>query len=841
MRNSVVMAATMTVATGLGLWSPLAAVAQTPDNPPSDGAAAAPAPELSTIPVAARDADAPPEPKTAGKRSRQIEEIVVTARRTAESMQDVPVAISAFSAEDLRREQINTAQDLQGRVPSMSISPNGHLRSTESVTVRGQGQLSATSPGVVIYYAEVPVPANRVNGGQGGPGKFFDLSNMQVLKGSQGTLFGRNTTGGALLLEPRKPEERWAASLKQQLSNYSGNTMEGIVNAPLMDDRLLVRVAAQYVNRRGFTTDVATGKDYDDKHYWTSRLGLTWKLSDRAENYLLGYYTLSRNNGTSQVVEGFNPSGLNYGILFAPIIQQGGSAPPYAIAQPMADAANVGCSFFNAMAPSSNCGADIVAEQRARGPRRVQLDADPSERLETGGVIDQFQFALNDALTLRNIFSYSFYKHQFRWDLDGSRAQISGVVNPDDVRSADSGHYTEELQLQGTALDEHLRFAIGGYYEDSRPEGPEALYPEAVFNTIPAQDFAASQRSYAPYAQGTYDLGGVFATLEGLNLTAGVRYTVDRGEGRSNAGGSEHSGSYSKSVLTYTVGLDQQVGSSLLYGKISRGYKAGGFSTVAVTPANYTYKPEFVTNYELGHKSDFMIGEVPLRLNSALFYTDYTDMQRVGVDSYAAPGSTRRSFGSAIFSAGRASIAGFETDILLQPFAGLSLMANYSFLDGVFDEYKLVNNGINPHLDCTGQYIERGGTIDMHCIPFQYTPKHQASFTLRYELPTEIVHGTLDGALSYAWRDRQYSAPFTRPEVEPGGWLEAVGLLNASLSWTRPLGDKSVLDVRLFGTNLTDEEHRVSGGNVWNFLYVDNAIYGEPRMVGLEIGYHWGE
>src|SRR3546814_697195 len=171
-----------------------------------------------------------------------------------------------MSADDLKREQINSTQDLQDKVPSLVIGTNSQMRNTETPSIRGQGAQFGAAPGVLIYFAEVPLPADLVANNQGGPGKFFDLQNLQILKGSQGTLFGRNTTGGALLLEPHRPEEGFSASLRAEATSYSGRGYEAVLNAPLIDETLLARLGFKYFDRDGFTRDVTTGKDYDNKH-----------------------------------------------------------------------------------------------------------------------------------------------------------------------------------------------------------------------------------------------------------------------------------------------------------------------------------------------------------------------------------------------------------------------------------------------------------------------------------------------------------------------------------------------------------------------------------------------
>jgi iron complex outermembrane receptor protein len=833
------IAVTLTVAACLGYSAGAAAQDST------QGAAAPPAAPNAGPPPAA---DAAP---AAAPAADSIETVTVTARRTAEDAQSVPVAITAFSADDLQREQINTGQDLQGRVPSLTISANSQLRNTELPTIRGQGSNFGAAPGVVIYMAEVPAQTESVTNGQGGPGKFFDLANVQVLKGSQGTLFGRNTTGGALLLEPHKPDNGFSYSGHVQGSNYSGMSGDGILNMPLIGDSLLMRLSAQYVSRGGFTKDVVTGQDYDNKRYWTSRLGLTWRPAEQVENYFLATYTYSRDNGTGTVIEGFNSHGINYGLLAEALPQL--NAMPYAVAQATADAANVGCTYLNnggipgtPNSISSNCGADIVAAQQARGIRNVEIAGTPFDYLKTGSVTDQFKYELSDNLALRNIASFSILQHSFYWNFSGSRAQLDTITNDPGTKSTNGGQLTEELQLQGTALQHRLKFVVGGYYQNNHPIGHQEEDVTALYMVLTPEVYSIKQSSYAPYAQATYDLGGMLDALDGYKLTAGARYTTDRTEGYSTAGIGPHSASLSKSVPTWTVGLDKQFESNLVYGKVSRGYKAGGFLLAAANPADYTYKPEYVTNYEIGDKSDFHIGEAPARINTAVYYTNYTDMQRSGTDVYATNGQSIS--GGAIFTAGKAEISGVEIEGTVRPLKGLTLAANYSFTYAKYREYNLTNNGLNPAQDCSGQYIPTNNGFNtsspvenLSCLPLQYTPKHQASITARYLLPMEVAGGNLDGSVSYSWTDKQYASSYEVEAAEPNVWLGSFGLLNANLDWSWALSDKSSLDLRFFGTNLADRKYRISNSNVWNTLYFQSSIYGEPRVFGLQLGYGWGQ
>jgi iron complex outermembrane receptor protein len=754
--------------------------------------------------------------------------VVVTARRSSENIQKVPVAINAFSEKELQREQITTGQDLAGRVPSLVISSNSTTRAAESPTIRGQGATTFASPGVVMYYGEVPLPMDQFFGAQGGPGKFFDLSSLQVLKGSQGTLFGRNTTGGAFILEPHKPDSFYSASIKAETGSYQAKGLESILNLPLVEDQLFLRLGAKFYNRKGFTKDVVTGEDYDNKGFRTFRLGLTWKPMDGVQNYLLGYYTHSADNGTSQVLERTNDTVYIY---------------PFAPNVPV----KLGCVLV-ALAGStfSDCGRSAVAAQQQRGPRAVALSIPPSYLVDTQALIDNFSYELSDQLTLRDIASYSLYKASFGWDIDGSPLTLDDIGWPYNTNSSDIATYTEELQLQGSFFDKSLKLVEGLYYEYMEPEGPQQSLTRNAGVTATAQSFQLKHRTYGPYAQGTYDLGNLFDSLDGLKATVGARYSVYDETGTASLttrlipgditlqGGTPHSARVKSEAPTYTAGLDYQLATTLIYGKVSHGYKSGGFSAVAVNPDHFTFKPEFVMNYEVGHKSDLQLGEMPVRLNSALYYTDYTDMQRSAADTYHG------GIGIATYNAGKAVIMGFETDLTMQPLPGLTASLNYSYTYGKYNDFTLTYSSTYdlPEPDCTGKIMQNGDTMHLECIPFQNVPRHQASANLRYQLPLAESLGSVDASTTYSYIDRQYSSATSIPSEEPGAWLGSYGLLNASIGWSNIYG--STFDLQLFGTNLTDRLYRITNSNEWTFLFFQSSVYGEPRMIGLSLGYHWG-
>jgi len=777
--------------------------------------------------VLAQPADATAQKPAPAVANRSVlEEVVVTARRKEENLQDVPLAISAFSSEDLARESINSAVDLTGKVASLSIVTNATMRNTEVPNIRGQGATFNAGSGVIMYWAEVPVPADSFTNNQGGPGMFFDLQSLQVLKGPQGTLFGRNTTGGAFVLDPIKPQDTFGARLQGESGNHDLRSVEGVLNLPLVSDRLLLRVGGQDVHRDGFTTDVVTGRDYDNKNYWTAHLGLTLRIGDNIENTLLAYRTRRNENGTGNVIDGMNSEQIA-GFLAAY------TGIPLNPDKPVNE--QFGCVFFNSQAPSTNCGQDIVAEQNARDIRHVQLSANPRDDLKTGSYIDQFSWEINDAFRLRNIVSQSYYKRKFNWDQDGSRAALNDIVSGD-AYSSDTTTTTEELQLQGDHPQQGLNYVVGLYYEKRKPDSVQENTSVALF--VPTyQIYDVSNKSFALYAQGTFELDTLSSRLEGWSITGGVRRTEDEMWGDSSLVTPVFSNilnERSKQQATTWLGsVNYQTDTTLYYAKVARGYKSGGFAALAVNPANTNFEPEYVTNYELGAKSDLAVADRPLRLNGAVYYSDYKDMQRTSAESYEG------AFGATTFNSGKSEIRGVELDFTLLATDRLQLSGNYSYTKGKFKEFLIPRSSMTPQQDCTGNEIQGGELGDYACIPFTDSPKHQFSLSAQYELPLDASIGTVQAALTYVWVDDRYVAPITVPEAEPGAWLESFDLINASLDWSEVFGSR--FDVQLFGTNLTDEEYRISNSNVWNELGYRNTIWSEPRMYGARVSYRWGD
>lgn len=812
-------------------------------------------------------------------------EIVVTAQRREEKAQDVPIVITALSPESLRERGITSVQGLMSQVPSLLVQSNGQAsRDVMTPSIRGQGASFQGAPGVVLYMNEIPLPIGFTLSTQGGPGNFVDLQNVQALSGVQGTLFGRNTTGGAILLTAAKPTDELEGHISGSFGNYNQTELEAVVNIPLSDS-LKVRLVGASRDRDGFTKDINWNKDRDNVHTRMGRIGVQWNPTDTISSYTMGYYGYSNNNGTGIVPIALNTPYL-VGLAQRPIPIGGGVTLPLG-------ALNPGFNFCGAGTGPANCSTlqSYYTDQQKRGVRIVAHGIDDFSKTETWGVNNSTDVDLTEGLKLRNIISYAQVKSSYASDQDGTLSNLNNTGNTIWSRKGPKDYYrlfTEELQLQGSFLDNKLTVTTGGFYSKQTPGGTmedfattaSALMGETL-NTVAAgyRTLSMTNESKALFAQATLDLGAVSPALNGVRLTGGYRYTWDKIDGfavnyapafysgagadnvscsfsgasvaRANAGnlynattapGCRYEGHLKSSAPNWTIGLDYRpIDNLLLYGKVSRGYKAGGFNAYAVNQQFAQFEPEYVTDYELGFKSDFKVAGRPVRLNVNAFNMDYSDIQRGLADFNPL---TQKS-GAATLSAASARIRGVEIEAMFKPLDILEIGGNYSHNDGKYKAFKY--NAPQPVSDCrstNGSQGQKTLTPDLTCIPMQYLSPNIFSVYGRLAIPTADSFGQVSLFVNYAWTDaRHQSGPALEkfPDGstwEPGSDLAAYGLLNASLEWKNALGQN--LDVSVFGTNLTNKLYSISNSGVYNQVGTQSQIFGEPRMYGLRLRYNFG-
>lgn len=739
-------------------------------------------------------ADATPGMSAAASRSDSLEEVVVTARRREENSQSVPIAITAFSQKDMDKKNIKTMNDLQYSVPSLTVGGVGAgFRDNPQVNLRGQGVSAAGQNGVVQYFDEVPVPVDRFGqtGLIGGPGMYFDMGNVQVLKGPQGTLFGRNATGGALLLQTRKPTDTFGGYLEAAAGNYNDRETTGALNLPLLSDTLLIRIAATGKTRDGFTRSLGTpsqpggGVRLDNQNYSAERISVTYRPTSAIENEFVFSALSSHNNGTSDILTYVDPNGAA-AAQFPGILQ-------------------------------------ALARQQQLGPRtQIATSLDPKNNRDSSFITDIFSMQINDDLKFRNVFGYMKARINESLDLDGSPYAVQDY--PPYLAKDDTEQFTEEAQLQGISFDRKLSWTVGAFYLDL-PAKPYLYVPQDLLGFASVISHQAAERSVAGYAQGTYDLS---AWVEGLKATAGVRYTRDYEYAIAQSlDANAHcavppppntdqncatvqSGYFH--APTWTLGLDEQITpKTLVYLASRRGYHTGGFNLFGDPSAgHFSVGPEYVTDEELGVKSDWSVGDMQGRTNAAAYHQAYSAIQ-IG-QTILSPSGTPVFI---IANAADASIWGAEFEGTLNVTRDLQVGG---FFDWLNFHYRNFEPGVDAH------YAEATKTNQRPPVKF--------GLNTRYRLPLDERLGEFSAAATFSWQARNGD------HSQVAGIQDEFGLLNLNLNWDRIGGGP--VDASLFMTNVTNKSYVLTPNPFASSFGYSTAIYGEPRMYGIRLKYSFG-
>lgn len=781
-----------------------------------------------------------------------LDEIVVTARRKVEAIQDVPVAVTALSGAQMEEKGLRSTEDLRNFAPGVNIS--GQRRDEAQFYIRGQGpgvistgQRNFTS--VATYFAEVPTT-------MAGPGVFYDLASVQVLKGPQGTLFGRNTTGGAILFEPATPTDDTEGTVKLTYGNYDYREAEGMVNVALVPEKVAFRLAGQVSRRDGYTTSVNSGQKLDGREYEAVRASLRVSPVDELENTTIFDYRTKDNSGGSAILRGVMPGaplgatatpaalapllGLPAGSSVNIPLRAGGvvsigclsAALPGCPTGPfgnavaafqaaynrgnMADAANSG---FALVAPTPQLLA-ILAQQQALGVRK-SLSPSPlrSKGLDLG-ITNRTTYIANDYVTFKNVVAFRKSRRNEAADYDGT--PLSFLANDyvtDQEWGTGSEQFTEEFQLQGQLPSQDLSYIFGFYHEHTKP---------GFLQEVPGVTLG----NYSKRLSDNRDISdAVFGHLEWnptdyLGLSGGVRKTWDSREASLsvlNQAGTctqtlpgttipqcpiAYSANFDALTYDFTVNV-RPATDVLLYGGYRRGYKSGGINLPA--PEQFrSFDPETVDSFEVGLKADWDIG-VPLRTNAAAFYDKYDNIQVQQSVQYTAQDGTQIAT-SLVRNSVKATNKGFEFEATIVPSSMLNLSGFASYLSAH------ATNGIP------------GVVIEGRQFPNQ--PKWKYGISGNLFLPVPDAYGDVTLSADWSWQDQ------VNTDQTPGiiATNPSYGLLNARIEWANVLGHG--FDLSVYGTNLTDKTY-VLGGYPITALGFNSAVYGEPRMYGMSLRVHF--
>lgn len=785
------------------------------------------------------------------------DDIIVTARRSEERLQDVPISITVFNQQQLAQRNITSPVELATYVPSLTTNQRFGAEKS-SFVIRGFTQEAGTSPSVGVYFADVVAPRamGGTTGGNGAtPGTLFDLQNVQVLKGPQGTLFGRNTTGGAVLLVPQKPTDKIEGYVEGSTGNYGMWRGQAVVNIPLSDSFRL-RAGIDRMQRDGYLRNHSGigADDYNDVDYFAGRISVVADLTPELENYTVANYNHSFANGFSPRIKICDPVNRSGGRLF--------------LAQP---------------------ACDQIARQNARGDTLLDVEnsnPDPYIRIRQWQIINTTTWRSSDRLTIKNIASYGEYRERASFSLAGENFKSNFVGLPLPLPSgvpfqyillnpagrednASQSTFTEELQFQGRTRDGRLNWQAGAYLEVSNPLGFSSGYTGILLNCTSVvtlactNPFGAGSVSYSStktwfnnkglYAQGTYKL------TDKLSLTAGMRYTWDKTRGLSentritlNSTGARTGQFCSDSLRfktaagsalpvtaksqcdfevvakskrpTWLIDLDYRpVDDVMLYAKWARGYRQGG--VVMSNIGLEGWGPEKVDAYEVGAKTSFR-GAASGYFNIAAFYNDFRD-QQITANLIAKPTSGLAG-GSAIVNAGKSRIWGIEADASVTFLENFRIDAGYSYLNTKLLAIALPT--LTP--DSPFQTIIATATPGTE---LSFSPKNRVTLTGTYTLPLDKALGQVSLGVTYVHTDAQNA---TSAAASPLYRLAATDLVNLNLDWKEVAG--LPVDFSAFATNVTNQIYAVGVGSQYTSGGFENVLVAPPRMYGLRLRYHFG-
>ncbi|UNU43723.1 TonB-dependent receptor [Sphingopyxis sp. YF1] len=737
------------------------------------------------------------------------DDIVVTARRREESLALVPVSISAYGAEDLEKRAIRSEADLQLATPGVTVRQN-LSQNQLNFSIRGQSvdAFSNSSPGVLPYINEVQVSASTAT-------SFFDLQGIQILKGPQGTLFGRNATGGAVLYQTQKPTDEFEGFVSARVGNLGQAGLQGAVNIPLSSDRVMLRVAGDYNRSDGNVYNAYRDTRTGGSDARSLRVSLTVKPFEGLTNEFVGQYGwfggtnsdpfLYSANACGLTNNGYTPSS-SAGCLYDP------SFPSFA-------------AFLAAHPGVYPDGVKALeAYVRTLGKFTSYNDYPARHRARAGFISNATTLDLGSDLQLKNIVGFTRSRANEQSDLDGTPYPIFAALNsPADSigQTYRTRQFSNELQLQGTVADGSLDFIIGGYYSFQKDQQDHPLLAFDLSPEIPGTPvtygWSTVDRSRALFGQATYRFGN------GLSVTGGLRYTwetfsIAQTPGTIYASAPSERIKFSKP--SWSVGLDYQVSPDLMLYAVTRGsWRTGGFNgfspPVFATAAGggNLFLPEKVKDVEVGAKFAGRVGDTPLRMNLALYNQWIDDIQRT---AYYILNGNPLSFTANV---PKAKVTGVEADINVKPASWLELGGSIAYANARFT---------SPRVSFFGTSVDFG--------PYADAPKWTGTLFAQATAPLPGDAGSLGLRAELYAQTGQYFSNLN-DTINPDTRLPGYALGNVRLDWEEPFS--APVTVSAFVKNVGNRGYWVGGVPEGANLGVNIASWGQPRTYGLEMRYRF--
>lgn len=787
--------------------------------------------------------------------------IIVQARKVNENLQDVPVAVTVLSGDDLEQRNVQRLQDIGRFTPGMSMRPGSNTPSALTITLRGQVQtdvLITLDPSVGTYVDGVYwARAYGLNG------DFLDAQSVQVLKGPQGTLFGRNTTGGALIINSNNPDlDDFTGKVSATYGRFNEFQATGVLNVPIVPGKVALRLAGSRFTRDGYTTNVTpagtasavsptstavarlpfvgnpTGLKFDNRDRWSFRGKLDVKPTENLTLRFSGEYfkmdELSPAREIRLLTGPFTASNSTYNLgataaLYVGLLN-GGPAPTSGAAQ----FANIQLGLA-AIAPDI---ANLAANPDITSINEVPYAFAKTQTFGFTGILDTSFGQIQLITGYRKIDAYAGL------DLDGSRYAIHFTESQQSVKQ-----YSGEFQITGKAFNNALDFALGVFAFHERGFDQSISIVAPIINPVTSHFYGLIDNdSMGVYTQGTYHFTDQFS------FTGGIRYSVDdKGLESRNNNYNRTSGTSTCSLFTapaiagpeivglpqcgvkvrdsfsgwsYTAGLEYKpTDDLLLYVKTAKGFRSGGQNLRAPTAVFLVpFKPEIAYSYEVGFKGEFFDRRV--RLNVAAYQTDVNNIQRSTlISNPSGAGASATVLGNA----GKARFRGIEAEFQAQVFDGFVLSLNGALTDPKYIKYA----------DLSG---------DRSFEPFESVAKEQ--FGVAGDYTREFGGVKLKLHADYAWTGKtrgSYFFPQNAATVPTGSTAVpgAVNTQNQAIvdTTTRPangiLGARASLgfmddmyELAVFGRNITNNRDYYNPLLVAPVGYVQSSRM-EPATYGV--------
>ncbi|MFK7978084.1 MAG: TonB-dependent receptor [Halioglobus sp.] len=735
-----------------------------------------------------------------------LEEVIVTAQKREELLQDVPISIAAFTQNDIEKFGINDIKGLASKVPNVLINEFTGASTTIRLFIRGVGQNDVQvtqDPSVGLYLDGVYVGSSV-----GTAFESADIQRIEVLRGPQGTLYGRNSTGGAINLITRKADPD-ALTFRQTLTagNFDHFRSRSILNVPL-GERAAIKVSYLYSERDGIVENLGNGVDWGSEERDNLTADLHLDINDRQViDYKFEKTTTQDSSRLSQLLA-FDSSASNAGII----------------------------SFAN---PGLDASGNPIEASDSRLDEATAFDEQEIGDIEITGHTLNFVWDINDSMTFKSITGYREFD-AFSQNAQTPTTSLFGQFTITNGRPfTEFEQFTQEFQLLGDS--DHLTW-VGGifYYEDdsqqdantSNSNGSEAV-PDGLLS-----DFTSTKNtSLAIFGQSTWTPA---ALDERWHFTLGMRYSDDnrkafRDNNRVSFGfagsptpvpafRSNYDKDFSKFNPSLIVEYDLNADSNV-YAKIVSAYKSGGTSQRSTSSEGFQegFGEEDLLSYEVGYKGSFANGRA--RINAAIFHMEY--------DDYQQSVSTGRNAGERDFlNIKDATISGFEMDVTVAITDALTGSFSYGYLDTEFGPDTISYQRIDDAAPTGFATITDVLTEDL-----ALAPEHSATFALDYG--RELSFGYFNANTNVQYQDTASGGV-----VEPASLLDARTLVGANISLSEiQLGSSGgSLKVALWGKNLLDQEYFI--GNIRQASFdtlglIGLATFGDPRTYGITVEYSY--